>query len=417
MAKSLPVHRQKRQRLHLVAAVLISAFSIGALATPAIAQARQEASQYYAPRADWSALNGGDLNISTYIYRDRNRNGVYDLGDRPMAWIVVEMTAPDGTNTVRRSNLHGFTNFEMSVEKRDAPISSPGEYDFRAITPPGWEITSGNGVQASRFEVLRGAVGDMVTKNPPSPIGLAPKLRIFGRVAARGGDGSLASAAGSSVSAEGPNGEKIEVGVDGDGTFTVPASTGTWRLTANHAGTTANLKRKVVVRDTPVRLSTLVFGDVVPSPARHQTEIDFEDITTSIIAKIPSGVAGVNWDYLNATEMLLYKGEGYVNSAISGQYIAYNSSGHPVTISSDEGFDFVGAYFGLAWSNAEGEELVIEAWRNGRIVGEEVIRLSTVGPVWFDAEYRDIDKITMTTRHYWQFVTDNMIIRTKSKSL
>lgn len=417
MAKSLPVFSQQRQRLYLTAAVFVTFYSLMAVATSAIAQDLQEAQKYYSPRTDWSTFSRGDLNISSFVYRDRNRNGVYDLGDRPMASIAVEMISPEGAEAVHRSNVNGFANFKMSVTGDNAEVTGPGRYHFRVIVPPGWDVTSGNGEQTSGFEVLTSSPADIVAKTtPPVPVGLAPQLSIFGHVATRDMDGDLVVTSDASISAVGPNGQKIDVAVADNGTFTIPASKGTWILTAQQTGTPHRIDRTVSIDQAPVHLSALVFGDTLPSPARYETEIDFEAVSKSVLAKIPSGVGGVNWFYLNVTEMLFYNGPGYVNSAISGGYVAYNSSGHPVTISSEEGFDFVGAYFGVAWRKAEGEELLIEAWRNGELVGEEVIRLSTLGPVWFDAEYRDINEITMTTRHYWQFVTDDMVVRTKSKS-
>lgn len=417
MAKIFPALRRNRWHLYLASTVVMSAFSMASIATLAIAQDQQEADKYYSPRSDWSTFSRGDLNISGFVYRDRNRNGVYDLGDRPMAAIAFEMTAPEGEKTVNRSNVNGFANFRMSVTKQNAEVTGPGEHHFRVIVPPGWFVTSDNGEQTSGFEVLTSSPADIVAKTtPPVPVGLAPELSIFGHVAARNADGDLVVPTDASISAVAPDGQIVDVIVDGTGTFAVPASEGVWRLTARQAGTNAWIERKVSVNEAPVRLSTLVFGDTIPAPARHQTEIDFENVSKSVLAKIPSGVGGVDWLYLNVTEMLFYNGPGYVNSAISGGYVAYNSSGHPVTISSKEGFDFVGAYFGIAWRTAEGEELLIKAWRNGELVGEEAIRLSSLGPVWFDAEYRDINKITLTTRHYWQFVTDDMIVRTKSKN-
>ena len=42
------------------------------LALPAAAE------DYYAPR-DWSKDSKGKMNISAYLFRDMNRNGIYDL--------------------------------------------------------------------------------------------------------------------------------------------------------------------------------------------------------------------------------------------------------------------------------------------------------------------------------------------------
>jgi len=39
------------------------------------------------------------------------------------------------------------------------------------------------------------------------------------------------------------------------------------------------------------------------------------------------------------------------------------------------------------------------------------VTLSWLGPVWFAADYRDVDRVRFTTDHYWQFVTDDMQFR------
>lgn len=382
--------------------------------TPAASAGRDagsanEAQRYYGRRANWSEPNRGSINHSIYVFRDSNRNGVYDIGDRPMASIAVEMTGPDGGAAVRRSNVQGFTNFAMSASEANAAIRRPGSYSFRAIVPPGWSVTSGNVRQTLEFEALTGAIGDLIARTLPRPIGFAPDLTIAGRVAMRDADGALQSAPGATVLAIAPDGTRRTVTLGADGSFEIPAVQGAWRIVARHLE--ASVERRVEVGQTPVRLSALVPGDSVPTAAARTVRVDFEEISPSTLAKVPSGTAGIDWQYLNATEMLLYDGEGYVNAVMSGHYVAYNSSGHPVTLSRAGGFDFVGAYLGLAWRNAEGEELIVQAWRGERLVAEEVIALSSLGPVWFAADYRNITRLTLTTRHYWQFVIDDIVLR------
>ncbi|TIU88373.1 MAG: hypothetical protein E5W03_06245, partial [Mesorhizobium sp.] len=46
-----------------------------------------DASDYY-PRRTWDAFAGGHMNTSLLVFRDLNRNGVYDLGDRPMSRVA-----------------------------------------------------------------------------------------------------------------------------------------------------------------------------------------------------------------------------------------------------------------------------------------------------------------------------------------
>ena len=93
--------------------------------------------------------------------------------------------------------------------------------------------------------------------------------------------------------------------------------------------------------------------------------------------------------------------------------MAYNSSGHPVTISAPEGefFDFVGGYFSVAWPTAEGEVLNIAAWRESQLVSSSRLTLSYLGPTWLEADLRSIDRLTLTTSHYWQFVVDDLTFR------
>ena len=158
-------------------------------------------------------------------------------------------------------------------------------------------------------------------------------------------------------------------------------------------------------------MSTIFLGEEEILGKPNKKLVDFEDVTYSTIQKIPNGVGGVNWNNLIATDFLLYKGEGYVNNRMSGKYVGYNTSGQPVTISKEEGFDFYGGYFGVAWLNeAEGETLEIRAWRGDELIGEEEFHLSALGPFYFDADYRNITKLELKTKHYWQFVVDDILL-------
>ena len=367
----------------------------------------------YEPRPDWSAPYGGGIDFSCYAYRDRNRDGRLDLGDEPMAGVAVEMTGPNGKTIVRRSNLGGFVNFPMSLSQRKALIRAPGTYSFRAVAPAGWAVTSGNTSQSTTFEKRPGAPADMIASDPTLPVGLAPDLVILGRVVTRGDGGAFGPAANVALRAIGPHGDAIAVSLSGDSRFRIPAAPGRWRLMAEEKSTGARVEREVNVLDAPVRVSAMVLGehgaDAFP-PAPGRGTVDFESVTGAPVAKVPSGVAGVDWFYLNAIDAVFANGDGYVNTLVSGRYVAYSSSGHPVTISRPGGFDFAGAYFGVALPQAEGETLRVQAFRAGREVGADDVPLSVFGPVWFDADYRGVDRVVLTTLHYWQFVTDDMVI-------
>ena len=66
--------------------------------------------------------------VSCFAYRDDNRNGVYDMADRPYAGLRVELKRPDGSVVSRDSNISGFANFDASLGDKDVHVFEPGQY-------------------------------------------------------------------------------------------------------------------------------------------------------------------------------------------------------------------------------------------------------------------------------------------------
>ncbi len=370
----------------------------------------------YHARAGGSSPSGTGLRYSGYVYRDRNRSGRLDLGDAPMAWVALEMTRPDGQRAIARSNLTGFVNFPLSRWQRGALIRRPGEYRFRLLVPPGWELTSRNGEQTSHVEELAGAPADLVSHDPIEPFGLAPKLLLTGRCLRRRVDGSLGPAPGTRVEVEGPGGRRATVTVRTEGTFSIAVVPGRWRLTAGPAATKFPLVREVEVRDAPVHVGGLVLGQELPTPPSRAQVVDFESVTGAYTAKVPSGTAGLDWNYVNAVEAVWPEAPGYVNALASGRYVAYNSSGFAATISRRERFDFHGAYFGAALEPAHGEKLHVRAFRGRALVADDEVVLSVLGPVWLAAGYRDVDRVVLATDRYWQFAMDDLTVSLRGSS-
>jgi hypothetical protein len=366
----------------------------------------------YAPRSDWEAPNRGGTHTFAYVFRDRDRDGRFDLGDRPMAWVAVELTAPDGRRTILRSNLAGFANFDMSRFRRGAPVHAPGEHTFRTLVPQGWVLTTRNALQRARMVSFPGAPADLVVEDPPGPVGLAPALSLTGRCVRRGPDGSLVGAADGEVDALGPGGKRLRLRVGADGTFSTPAVPGRWQLTIQSSASAAPLRREVEVRDAPVVVGGLPLGEPAPALMGPLQSLDFESITGATIAKIPAGVGGLEWDYLHVLAVTADDPVGYANTLSSGRYVAYGSAGQPVTLTRPGGFDFRGAYLGAAQPEAEGETLRAQAYRGGRLVADDEAKLSALGPVWLDADYRQVDRVVLSTRHYWHFAMDDMAFST-----
>ena len=111
------------------------------------------------------------------------------------------------------------------------------------------------------------------------------------------------------------------------------------------------------------------------------------------------------------THQKFYEPEGYRNGVLSGEFLAYNGSGHPAAISRDEPFDFVGGYFGVSTLRAEGETLIITGWRDDQEAYRESLVLSALGPIFLAADFRGVTRLEFKAEHYWQFTVDNLTFR------
>ncbi|RWA66118.1 MAG: hypothetical protein EOQ28_28585 [Mesorhizobium sp.] len=359
------------------------------------------ADDYYPKRASGS-FQGGQMNTSLMVFRDLNRNGVSDLGDRPMSRVAVELDKPNGSTIMRLTNVSGFANFRLSAIQRDLEVVDPGHYAFRVVPPPGFSVTTGNASQESDYVVSPGSPGDMIAQTTTRPVGLAADLTISGLVAA-----------GSRVSLTGPDGVTAAAKVGPDGRFSLPAAPGEWLVDVSAGGTTE--RRHVVVAGTaPVVLSTFSGkGGPAEEPLPMEHVVGFDDLmTTPGVFEVPSGYGGLDWYNLVAMHQRFTAGPGYINTTMSGEFIAYNSSGHPAQVLSDKPFDFTGAYFGAGWDDAEGETLILKAWRGDEPVYEDQLALSANGLVYFAADYRRITRLEIRTQHYWQAAIDDFAYRT-----
>lgn len=362
----------------------------------------------YAHR-DWESGGPGGLDISVFVYRDRNRNGEYDKRDLPMPGVSVTLLKPVGAPEREQSNVNGYTNFRMHLRPGDNSISrTDAFYHFELQTPPGWQVTSGNIRQSSRFRALTGSPAGLVAESPPDAVGLAPLLTISGHIEEAAQQISLVATA--------PDGRRVPVTPGAQGQFRLDAYAGEWTLTVTYAGQSDPVVRQVSVADVPVVLSSVSRRETVTArPAKvHRVRETFDALPYSGIEKLPRGHNGLDWHYLLAVHNQTYRGPGYVNGMVSSPGVGYNSSGHPVTIAGlapGDRFDFNGGYFSLAWPGSEGETLDVTGWRGPAPVYRDTMTLSYLGPVWFQADYHDIDRLTLATSHYWQFVSDDLEFR------
>lgn len=362
------------------------------------------------PDRDWDRGAPSKLNISVFVFADKNRNGKYDVADKPLAGIAVRLTRPDGSTRIERSNINGYTNFGMHLNGDGADINQADvEYRFDVITPPEWIATTSNTGQQTVFKSIKGSIAGIGAETPPAPVGLAPPAEVRG---------SLGTAfAGATIVAESEHSAAVQATSDRAGRYALPLNPGDWTLRFNSASseTGTSWSREVKVAYSPVVLSALsapANTSLTRTGVGERVVVGFDDLPRSFIDKLASGYAGLDWDYLLAVDNQFYKGPGYVNALISGANVAYNSSGHPVTISAGGGyFDFVGGYIAVAWPSAEGELLLVRAWRDDDLVLEDEVQLSHLAPIYYQADLHGISKLELESQHYTQFVADDLVFR------
>ena len=368
-------------------------FCLVALLTTSLCEGALAQDRY--PPASLNDFQNGSLNISVFTFRDLNRDGKYDVGDLPMAGILVDATTEDLPDRTQRSNGSGFANFEMSATNLTSDIPLAGNYTFSVAVPDGWQVTTGNAVQESRFFLLPGAPADMFADPPPLPVGLAPDLTISGSAA----KGTTA------IKATSPNGETVDVPLT-EGYFTIAAGSGQWTLAFD--GADGAVTRTVHVKTAPVVLSEA--GTALTSSGDVE-RVDFDGLVPAEITKVPSGYHGLDWQNFVAAYWKFYESEGYRNSLMSGTFVGYNGSGQPATVSSDAPFDFIGGYVGLGSLSAEGEQLQIVGWRGDERAYQETVTLSALGPSYFQADFSAVTRIEFRTAHYWQAIFDDLEFR------
>ena len=350
-----------------------------------------------------AAPYSGKMNISCFVYRDINRNGTYDIADRPYSGLPFQLHRPDKGRRNGRSNISGFANFKMSLNNPEFPIDTPGQYQFIAQPPAGWQITSANRKQTTTIRELQGSPGGLVATKTLEPLGIAPVLFVRGTIE----DETVAG-----LTAVSSTGERIPVKVRPDGAYIFKAGRGKWELELTlEDGDTR--RRMVQVGDYPVLLSRWsTRADYVTATDDQGIDVvRFDDLTTSdTLYELPNGYAGLNWRNWISTHQKFYSGDGYINNTTSGEYLIYNSSVHPAEISSEQAFDFYGAYLGVAWPRAEQGDIYIKAWRGGDLAYEDSLRASRLGPIYFAAQYRGVTRIEFRTEKYWQVVLDDVRI-------
>ncbi|MCP5080318.1 MAG: hypothetical protein GY948_01325 [Alphaproteobacteria bacterium] len=347
--------------------------------------------------------------ISCFAYRDDNRNGLYDMADRPYGGLVVQIERPDGLVVQAKSNISGFANFNMALGNEEkGQIYEAGVHKAKAVPPNGWVTTSEARLQEITFVERKNAGGRMVAGNNCVPMGVAPVLFIGGSVKRKTPDQNISV----SVIPEGLG--EVKLRLDDLGNYYTVVKPGRWRVRVVDEASGVTIEREVHVKSHPVVLSKIVEFSEPNAADKPVSTVSFDDLTSSdTLHEIPSGYGGLFWWNWIATHHKFYRGSGYVNGTISAEYIAYNSSGHPAVMWTEKGetFDFLGTYISVAWPRAENDFIYVKAWRGETLRHTDKLRLETSGSVYFLGNYEGITRLEFTSGNYERIVLDDFSFR------
>ncbi|BAV46720.1 hypothetical protein MesoLj113a_31860 [Mesorhizobium sp. 113-1-2] len=357
---------------------------------------RADPANDYAVRTDWERSTAS-VNYSSFVYFDVDRDGTYGVGDRPMAGIMVRLfDGQGGFVASTRTNNGGFANFAMSTSSANAVIRAPGTYRFAVSVPPRWRSPSANETQSQEFQLAPGSPAGLVSQDLPQPVGLAPARSLAGKMTA-GGTATL------SVMADGQElesralapGLPFRLDLAGEADMVVIAGGG--------------LDRQLALSPYPTDLG-LLSSHTLPNEASLRT-VGFDDVTGRGFRKIPCGHAGLQWHNLNAMAQDHTKGsEGYVNGNVSGDHVAYTSSGYPAEFSRETPFGFHSVLLSAAWLKSEGEIALIECWLGEQLVASDQLTLSALTPLHYAPMLKAVTRVRLSTKHSWQMVLDDLML-------
>jgi hypothetical protein len=130
------------------------------------------------------------------------------------------------------------------------------------------------------------------------------------------------------------------------------------------------------------------------SPAFSAIVLTFDDAITEPAGPIFDGYGGFDWVNFDAIDTVAFGGDtwsGYYFGRLSGTYVAMNPAGDPAMLSSDDSFDFIGAYLTAFWRL--GLNVDVEGYHGDTLLYSETVVVDHTSPTWFEFDFMNIDKL------------------------
>ncbi len=126
----------------------------------------------------------------------------------------------------------------------------------------------------------------------------------------------------------------------------------------------------------------------------------------SYVGNLDSNYGGFNWSSHFDVFYGPGLGAGYDAGTISGNYAAFNSYHHDVSLMSGDLFDWNGAWFNDPHNNGSDVLVEVKGFSEGVELYEEIITLSYATPILFQANWTGVDEISFDSERSWFTMDD-----------
>lgn len=339
------------------------------------------------------------LNVSNFVFRDLDGDGIYENEDQPFAGATILATVGE-ERIAATSNLNGFGNFLLGVEPSEADFFEAGEGKVTYVAPAGMFVSTAYPEAAFEVRPVKDSIAGLVV-DPPLPfLGLAiePQLVVYA-------PGAVSLACRGSEDLQNITFDNRGIAECG---IPVEQASEAWDLTVSF-GDSRTVRHEGIVPGFRKRIMAFS-AQQAPQDRSQRDRVTFDTVLrTRDVREMPALENGLRFHNFVVAHRRFYGGNGYVNALTSGEYLAYTSSGHPGTISREGGFVPVSMELGYAWPGARGGHAIIEAYRDDHLVHQIKLTLSTDYPVTFMPSWGRVDRLVIRHSSYWQVLIDDFV--------